>query len=369
MKIGIEAERANNPTKTGVEHYAKELIVYLGKLDQKNEYTLYLRNLPEKWFLELPKNFFTKVIPFPQFWTQLRVSYEMYKNPPDVLFIPASALPLVHPKGSVVTIHDAAWLYYPEAFTWAMRTYLHWSTWHAVREAKKVIAVSNSTKNDLVKHFGISADKIAVVPHGYEASVKDFSKLSEEVAAKLPEKYVLFLSTLQPRKNVEKLIDAFRLLKEEHPDLPHKLVIVGKAGWKFETILRKIDENKDIVVYLRHISDDDRWPVYNRADLFIHPSLYEGFGMWLLEAFECKVAAAVSNNSSMPEVGGDAALYFDPQKVEEIKNTMAKLLYDPQLRQQLIEKGTKRLSEYSWERCAQETLAVLEEAAKSETRK
>jgi len=362
MKIGIEAERANNPVKTGVEHYAKELIVHLAKIDQRNDYTLYLRTKPESWFLNLPKNFINTVIPFPKFWTQVRVSWEMMTKPVDVLFVPASALPLIHPSGSVVTIHDAAWLHFPEAFTWGMRTYLHYSTKFAVRKAKKVIAVSESTKKDLVKFYGIAADKVAVVMHGYEASPKDFSNLSPEVASRLPEKYVLFLSTLQPRKNVGKLIDAFAALKREYPDLPHKLVIVGKAGWKFESILKKIEENGDNVVYLNHISDSDRWPVYNRADMFIHPSLYEGFGMWLLEAFECEVPAAVSNNSSMPEVGGDAALYFDPQNTDEIKNAMVKLLQNPDLRKELIQKGKQRLQQFSWDRCAKETLAILEEA-------
>ncbi len=364
MNIGIEAERANNPVKTGVEHYAKELIVHLAKIDQKNNYTLYLREQPESWFFDLPKNFVLRIIPFPKFWTQLRVSYEMFRNKPDVLFVPASALPLIHPN-SVITIHDIAWIHFPEAFTGFMKTYLNFSTFQAVTNAKKIIAVSEATKNDLIKKYRLNSTKIVVVPHGYESSPKDFNNLSDEIRNQLPEKYVLFLSTLQPRKNLEKLITAFRLLKEENPDLPHKLVVVGKPGWKFEQILRTIDENKDIVVYLKHISDSDRWPVYNKADVFVYPSLYEGFGMPLLEAFECEVPAAVANNSSLPEVGGDAALYFDPNSEEEMKNTMKKLIDDSELRAQLIRKGKERLSLYSWERCAKETLEVLEEAAKS----
>ncbi len=370
MTIGIDAERANNPVKTGVEHYAKQLILHLAKIDHANKYILYLRTPPENWFAQLPSNFSVKIlgygpIPFPYLWTQLRLSWEMLWHAPDLLFIPAATMPLIHPRRSVYTSHDLGWIHYPEIFTWYMRQFHRVFSWIASHTAKRIIAISDATKRDLIKFYKLRPEKISVVPHGYEAEPKDFNKLSSEVAAQLPEKYVLFLSTLQPRKNVSLLIDAFRDLKTQHPELPHKLVIVGKAGWKFEQILRKIDENKDIVVYLKHISDDDRWPVYHRADTFIHPSLYEGFGMWILEAFECEVAVAVANNSSLPEVGGDAAVYFDPKSKQEIQDAMYKLLTNPELRAELIAKGKQRLPLYGWDRCAKETLAVFQEAYES----
>lgn len=360
MRIGIEAQRANNSVKTGVEHYAKELILQLAHIDQTNEYTLYLQTPPEEWILNLPQNFQTKVIPFPKFWTQIRLSWEMLWHPPDVLFVPASTLPLIHPK-SVYTEHDVAWIYYPEIFTKSMLWFHKIFSWLARSGSTKIISISESTKKDLINYYKVPSEKIAVIPHGYTVTNSANNVLSAEVAAKLPEKYILFLSTLQPRKNLELLIDAFRELKNEHPELPHKLVVVGKAGWKFQEILRKIDENKDIVAYLGHIPDGDRWPVYRGADLFIHPSLYEGFGMWILEAFECDVPVAVSNNSSLPEVGGDAALYFDPTSKEEMKAIIMQVLNDSALREQMVARGKVQLANFSWEKCARETLAVLEE--------
>lgn len=360
MHIGIEAQRANNPVKTGVEHYAHQLILHLAKIDSSNRYTLYLRSKPEQWFFNLPQNFITKVIPFPKFWTQLRISWEMLTQPTNILFIPASALPVIHPKKSVITIHDTAWIHYPEAFTWFMRTYLHWSTKFAVRSAAKVIAVSQATKQDLIKFYNTDPDKVVVVPHGYEKTNRNFSGLSQKVEQQLPEKYILFLSTLQPRKNLEGLIDVFRQLKTEHPELPHKLVVVGKLGWKYEPILKKIQENSDIVVYLGRVDDSDRWPIYHRADLFIHPSFYEGFGMWILEAFECGVPVAVSNISSLPEVGGDAALYFDPHDREQIKQTILKVLQNRSLAEELVKKGYQRLDQFGWDKCARQTLTVFE---------
>ncbi len=360
MTIGIEAERANNQTKTGVEHYVKELIQQFAKIDNQNKYVLYLQTPPQDWLLQLPKNFELRVMPFPKFWTQIRLSWEMIWNAPDVLFVPASTLPLIHPK-SVYTEHDVAWIYYPEIFTSYMLWFHRIFSWLARSGTTKIISISESTKQDLIKHYQVNPAKISVIQHGYTPTENINEPLSEEVKNKLPEKYILFLSTLQPRKNLELLIDAFRVFKQEHSELPHKLVVVGKPGWKFQNILKKIEDNKDIVVYLGHIGDNERWPVYKKADMFIHPSLYEGFGMWILEAFECDVPVAVSRNSSLPEVGGDAALYFDPTSKREIADTIYKVISNPELRSEMVLKGRERLESFSWEKCARETLAVLEE--------
>lgn len=362
MKIGIESERANHAQKTGVEHYAHQLILHLAQIDKIDQYILYLRTQAEPWLQRLPGNFLLKIIPFPKFWTQIRLSWEMLVSAPDVLFIPASAMPFIHPKRSVVTMHDVAWVHYPEAFTWFMRTFLHWSTKFAVRRASKIIAVSEATKQDLIKHFGVAPGKVVVVLHGYSAEEIGHDKLSDEVQKQLPEKYILFLSTLQPRKNLPFLINAFRELKRQHPELPHKLVVVGKPGWQYESILKKIKDNSDIVVYLNHISDSDRWAVYRKADLFVHPSLYEGFGMWILEAFACQVPVLVSGVSSLPEVGGDGAWYFDPTNQEELVTKMSQLLGSQELRDELVRKGQARLQDFSWKKCAQETLAVIQSA-------
>ncbi|HMQ01659.1 MAG TPA: glycosyltransferase family 1 protein [Candidatus Doudnabacteria bacterium] len=364
MVIGIEAERANHGQKTGVEHYAKQLILHLAQIDSQNEYILYLRTKPEDWFLSLPKNFSLKVIPFPIFWTQLRLSWEMLWHPPDVLFVPASTLPLIHPK-SVYTEHDVAWIYYPEIFTFYMRWFHRVFSWLARTGATKIIAISEATKQDLVKYYKVVSDKIRVVPHGYEVTSNSENELSKEVAQKLPEKYILFLSTIQPRKNLVGLIEAFAELKQEHPELPHKLVVVGKAGWKYEESFQAMKAHEDIVVYLGRVKDNERWSIYSKADLFINASFYEGFGMWILEAFECEVPVAVSNISSLPEVGGDAAVYFDPKSKAEIKQAILKVLTNEQLQQELITKGRVRLKDFSWEKCARETLEVLVSTARN----
>lgn len=355
MIIGIEAERANNPQKTGVEHYAKQLILHLAKIDKTNFYVLYLRTPPEAWFNRLPENFKIKVIPFPVFWTQIRISLEMLLNPPDILLIPASALPVIHPKKSVVTIHDLAWKYFPDSFTNPMRIFLEWSTGFAVRHASNIIAVSESTKGDLVKFYGVDEKKVIVVHHGYDIGESE----NQRIGISLPEKYILFLSTLQPRKNLEGLIDAFKLLKRENPEIDQKLVVVGRPGWKFESILKKIADNKDAVVYVNHVSDDERLHILSKADALVLPSFYEGFGMQILESFAANVPVAASRASSMPEVAGDAAVYFDPNNILEMKNALKSLLLDKSLADALRQKGKERLKNFSWEKCALQTLQVL----------
>jgi glycosyltransferase involved in cell wall biosynthesis len=356
MTIGIEAERANNQHKTGVEHYAKQVILHLAEIDSTNQYILFLRTKPEDWFFKLPKNFKVKVMPFPIFWTQIRLSIEMLFNPVDVLFIPASALPLIHPRRSVVTIHDVAWKYFPKSFTWFMRNFLEWSTKFAVKNASNIIAVSESTKRDLVKFYGVDGKKTSVIHHGYER--QDKSEEKKEIRI-IQQPYILFLSTLQPRKNLIGLIEAFKDLKKENPEIPHKLVVVGRPGWKFEKILEDINRNKDIVTYLNHVSDVERFNILAKADLLVLPSFYEGFGMQILEAFEMDVPVATSKVSSMPEVAGEAAVYFDPHNKAEMKNAIKSVLLDKSLADKLRQKGRERLKEFSWQKCAEQTLKVF----------
>ena len=354
MIIGIEAQRANTEQKTGVEHYAQQLILHLAEIDHVNSYVLYLRSKPQGWFLGLPKNFSIKVLPFPVFWTQLRISLEMMLHPVDVLFIPASALPIVHPKKSIVTIHDLAWLYYPQTFTLFNRLFLRLSTWYAVRFAFRIIAVSEATRNDLLKSYNIAAEKVAVVHHGFSLETKGHEAAMQD----LPEHFILFLSTLQPRKNLEGLIAAFEDLKLQFPELPHKLVVVGKPGWKFEPIVTLIENSKD-VVYLRHVTETQKEYIFSKASALVLPSFYEGFGMQILEAFASRVPVAVSHVSSMPEVAGEAAAYFDPTNKQQIKEAIKNILFDRAFAERLRDSGTKRLQQFSWKKCAEETLEVL----------
>ncbi|MBL8031445.1 MAG: glycosyltransferase family 4 protein [Candidatus Doudnabacteria bacterium] len=376
MIIGIEAERANEGSKTGVEHYAQQLILQLAEIDHENEYILYLRTQPQDWFLQLPKNFKIKIlgygpVKFPYLWTQLRLSWEMLVAAPDVLFVPAASLPLIHPKRSFITVHDVAWRLYPNTFKTLKRWYLEFTTWFACSFARKVIAVSESTKKDLIKYYGVPAEKVAVVLHGYtpqgvetrdtrlDSGVDPRRKRQETSQMQLPEKFVLFLSTLQPRKNLEGLIAAFRQFKQKHPDDLHKLVVAGRVGWKAESILQEIERNKDIVVYLNHVTDEDRAVLYAKASAFCVPSFYEGFGMWVLEAFDAGVPVITSRISSLPEVAGDAAEYCDPHNIDSIEQALEHVLLVSGRAERLVQEGKDRLKDFSWRKCAEQTLEQL----------
>lgn len=384
MIIAIEAERANHPQKTGVEHYAKQLILQFAKLDTQNQFILYLRTDPEPWFLELPDNFKIKKlgwgpIKFPFLWTQLRVSLEMLIAPPDVLFVPAASLPIFHPRKSFVTVHDVAWRLYPETFKTLKRWYLEFTTWFACRFAKKIIAVSHATKDDLVKYYKVDTNKIEVVWHGYTpakwenikypiSSIEsnlDIKNSNPETYSlqptdlQLPKKFLLFLSTLQPRKNLEGLIDAFRIFKNKHPESEYQLVVAGKVGWKAGKILEDIKRNQDIVVYLNHVSDNQRDWLYSNATALAVPSFYEGFGMWILEAFEAHIPVITSNVSSMPEVAGEAAEYSDPHDTSSIEKAIENVLLNKERATHLVTLGQERLKLFSWEKCGKETLEVL----------
>lgn len=356
MHIGIVAESANVAAKTGIEHYAKQLILHLARIDHANRYTLYLRSAPEAWLTTLPDNFAIRLIPFAKLWTQLRVSWELLRRPVDVLFVPSHHLPLIHPRRTVVTLHDTNFMHHPETDTRLGRWFLYGSFRHVAATARRIIAVSDATKRDIANLFSVASERITVVHHGYEALGLEHSP--REIA-ELPTRYVLFLSTIQPRKNLERLIDAFRAMKERHPELPHKLVVAGKLGWKADAIMHKMREHAEFVTYLGHVPDDVRWTLYRRAELFVVPSLNEGFGMGVLEAFACDVPVALSRVSSLPEVAGDAALYFDPLNVNDMADTLARVLADDSLRRELATRGRQRLAHFSWDRCAQETLSVL----------
>lgn len=366
MKIGLEAERANLPNPTGVERYAAELIKNLARLDRKNEYVLYFRTKPQQWFYDLPKNFSIKVMPFPKFWTQLRLSWEMITHPVDVLLILASVLPLIHPKNSVFTTHDIAYEMFPDAFTPFMLNYLKWSTRFAARHARKILAVSEATKKDLTKIYNVDPKKIEVAYLGLDPA--EFHQRSyAEVQPVLDkyglvyQKYVLFLGTIQPRKNIDRLVDAFQILRKQN-HIEEKLAIFGGRGWLWEPILKKIKMVgiDGSIKYFDYAIHEDLPAIIAGAKLLTLPALYEGFGLPPLEAMASGVPVVVSNVSSLPEITGDAGVLVNPNSEHSIAEGILKVLLDPRLREQMISSGLERAKHFSWENTAKKTLEVIE---------
>ncbi len=371
IEIGIDASRLAVGQRTGTENYAYQVIRGLFRADRTNHYTLYFNGPPAVGLFDaLPPRWKIRAIPLPRLWTHLRLSMEMLLHRPRVLFVPAHVAPLIHPP-TVVTIHDLGYLLYPEAHGRFSRWYLQASTRWSARQARRIIAVSEATKQDIIKHIGMKADKIRVVHHGYDPRFVRVTDEAQIKAAKqriglLPsEKYVLYVGTIQPRKNLVRLIEAWATMGEDAAG--YKLVLGGKPGWLYANIYAKVKALglEGYVIFPGYIPDADLPALYSGASLFALVSLYEGFGLPALESLACGTPTLVSNTTSLPEIVGDAALLCDPEDVESIAAGLRQGLTDEPLRQRLQTAGPEQAARFSWQRCAEQTFAVLLEASAS----
>jgi glycosyltransferase involved in cell wall biosynthesis len=265
--------------------------------------------------------------------------------------------PLVSTCPFVVTVHDLSFLFYPHSFRPLRRSYLRVFARMSVRRARRVIAVSESTKRDLVEIYGISPAKIDVVHNGVDAS---FQPLPADQVAEfcrqrgLPDRFVLFVGTLEPRKNVSRLIEAYAKLPKERPPL----VLVGGKGWFYDEIFGRVEVLglTDKVHFAGFVPAEDLPLWYNAADLFVYPSIYEGFGLPPLEAMACGTAVITSTASSLPEVVGKAGKLVDPTDTDALATAMEQVLVDRDLQEQMQATGLVQARGFSWENAARETV-------------
>ena len=364
MLVGIDASRAAYPQRTGTENYSLFLIRALLTSGQKHRYRLYFNRAPTADLLPDAPNTQIKTMPFPRLWTHFRLSWEMASHAPDVLFVPAHVLPLVHPRRSVVTVHDLGYLYYPQAHTRWARWYLQSSTSHNVRAAVHVIADSEATRRDLIEHCNAPANALSVVYPGYDLSFAPPPDQSHIVAVReryhIAGTYLIHVGTLQPRKNLSRLLDAFALLIERHRDL--RLVLAGKGGWLYQPLFAQAERLglEHSVQFTGYVPQHDLPALIAGARAFVLPSLYEGFGLPVLEAMACGTPVVCSNVSSLPEVTGNAAILVDPHDTGQLVEALSRVLENDHLHDQLAQRGLRQAARFSWEKCARETLHVLE---------
>jgi glycosyltransferase involved in cell wall biosynthesis len=267
----------------------------------------------------------------------------------------------------VVTIHDMTFFLLPQCHLFTKRLYFQRLIPECVRRANQVIAVSESTKRDAIRILGTQCEKIKVIYHGKDERFHPdrAAATSCRLRAKhgLSRRVILFVGLIEPRKNLARLIRAYGKLKSLHQD--SCLVLVGRLGWGYEAVLRAVSESgaRDRIFFPGFIPDQELPSLYNLADVFVYPSLYEGFALPVLEAMACGVPVVTSNVSSMPEIAGDAAFLVDPYDVDGIAQGLERVLVDRALRERLAEEGPKRSQPFTWERTARETLAAYEEAA------
>ena len=364
MLIGIDASRAVAARPTGTEVYSQRLIQALLALESPHRFRLYFRGRPPAGTFRGAER---RVMPFPRLWTHLRVSWEMARRPPDVLFVPAHVLPLIHPRASLVTVHDLGYLYFPEAHPWCQRRYLDRSTRWNARVAAHLLADSEATKADLVARYGTAPDKITVAYPGRDEAlgpVRDRAAI-EAVKARygIAGDYFLYLGTLQPRKNLARLVAAFAGLRSDA--VPAILVLAGKRGWLYEDLFAQVHRLglEGRVLFPGYVRDEDKAALLSGARVFLFPSLYEGFGLPVLEAQGCGCPVITSTTSSLPEVAGEAALLVDPVDTGAITAAMKRIAADPGLRETLIERGFVNVRRFSWAACAKAVLSAIERCA------
>ncbi|MBI3913185.1 MAG: glycosyltransferase family 4 protein [Chloroflexi bacterium] len=386
MLIGIDASRAISPAPTGTETYSCEIIRALLQLDRENSYRLYTRApVPREFFsaqsptfgVQSPKSdvrrpasdhelrntqYAIRSLPFPRAWTHARLSYEMLAHAPDVLWVPAHVLPAIHPRRSIVTVHDLGQFYFPEAYPPATRLYHFWSTRWNARAASHIFADSLATKNDLMRFCQVAPEKISVVYPAYDAQlyqpVRDAARI-EAVREKyhVGIDYIITVGTIHPRKNYTQLLDAFASLRPETWNL--KLVIVGKRGWLYDEIFKQTQSLRLSISFLEYVPPEDLPSLLSGARAFVFPSLHEGFGLPILEAQACGVPVICSNTSSLPEAAGQGALLVDPRDEDAIADGIARVLSDRALREELIARGFENVKRFSWEESAGKVQRVL----------
>jgi len=363
MIIGIDANEANlTAQRVGINQYAFELLKALYLLKTKHSFVVYLKSavLPD-----LPKTrvgWQYRIIPFPKLWTQTRLPWDLFthKPRPDVFFSMTHYAPRIAPMPTVVAIMDLGFLQTPEQFTTKDFNQLKSWTKYSVKQAKKVIAISQHTKQDIVREYGKKPDDVVVTPLAYDKKLFKPTSVVNEV-----EPYILFLGSLKPSKNIEGLVRAFAKLSLADLPVGTQLVIAGKKAWLYARIFELVRSLKleGKVDFKGFIEEAEKPILMSGAQAFVMPSFYEGFGIPVLEAMACGTSVVVSNVASLPEVAGDAGIYVDPKSVDSIAEGI-KTALGPQ-RAEFVERGLKRVKLFSWVKTATATLKCLETATVS----
>ncbi len=362
MRIGIDA-RLVYYHKAGIGQYILRLSEALAEIDHEDEFLLFQSSKDHSRLVIAP-NFKRRVLWTPSHhrFETAAISAEFFPHNLDVLHSPDFIPPGKTRCPSVITVHDLAFLLYPRFLTPESARY-YGQVDPAARRANHIIAVSQSTKRDVVRLLGVPEEKLSVI---YEAAHPLFRPIDRALARQfiaekygVTDDYILFVSTVEPRKNLPTLLQALGKLRALYkPSI--KLLVAGQQGWLTEQVDETVDKYKlrDQVCFLGGVANEELVYLYNGARVFALPSFYEGFGLPPLEAMACGTPVVVSNTSSLPEVVGDAGQLLDPNDVEAWSVTLARVLSDEALATEMREKGLRRAGLYSWQRAARDTLGV-----------
>ncbi|MFH1236405.1 MAG: glycosyltransferase family 1 protein [Parcubacteria group bacterium] len=397
MILGIDASRANVPQRTGTEWYAYFLIKnFFEIIPYDISVRLYIKSELKSDFGIIPPNVKTKVLAWPPkfLWSQLRLSGEMAILRPDMLFVPAHTIPYIHPRNTVTTLHDVGFERFPEAYSSSPITdhpsgtavmtnaliqlfsfgkyanseldYHRFSARFAISHARRILTVSEFSKREIVALFKANPEKISVIPNGYDHTIFSPNR-SQDEEMKIQQKigsggeYVVSVGRLEFKKNTARMVEAFATVKKRLNAKNLKFVLIGAQGYGYDKVLEVIKRNNlsNSVLTPGWLDMHSYVHLLRGAKIFFFASIYEGFGIPLLEAMACGVPILTSEISSMPEICGTSALYCNPFNAEDLARKLELLLRDQQLRRALIEKGYVQVQQFSWKRCARETLEIL----------
>ena len=377
MRIGIDCRTILNPhsgERAGVGHYVDGLVSALIDRYPDAEFVLYFDYRVRDISGFARKNVKVKHFPFSQYGKYLSFGYShmlitayLLKEGLDILHVPAGSIPFTYPKKVVYTVHDLAIFKHPEWFpsSFISRNVLVPQT---IRKADAIIAVSASTAHDLKQLFNVPSKKVSIIHHGFDVHKIPLKRRANETIEKykLPKRYVLFVGTIEPRKNVEGLMRAFVALQEKNPALADvALVLAGQEGYHSEQVMQTLMalKTKRSIRYIGYVTHNEKVELLRHAAAFVFPSFYEGFGLPILEAMALGVPVVTSKTTSMPEIAERAALFIDPTNVADITRGLREVLTKPDVAKRLHEAGPKQAAKFSWQRCAEETMAVYRKVA------
>ena len=369
MRIAIDAHSVG--TKLGGnESYAVNLIESLAQIDEVNDYTLYVTTAEarDRFHQRWPNFKVRNTLPHtPLIRIPLTLSAELRKHPVDVLHVQFTAPPFC-PCPVVVSIHDLSFEHLPQTFHRRSRTQLRLTVRHSARRAARILTLSEHTRRDVIDTYGIEPSRITAIPlaaphHFYPVEDdRELQRVRHNYGIDGP--YILSVGSIQPRKNLARLINAYALLRGKYTqtELP-KLVLVGKCAWLYDETLSALEQTgvKDSVIVTGYVPDTDLPALYSGALCFVYPSYFEGFGLPPLEAMKCGAPVIVGNKTSLPEVVGDAALKVDPFDVTSIAAAIERLINDSVLRRELSVKGRMRAEMFDWRETARQTLEIYQQ--------
>jgi len=380
MHIGIDIRCLAEGRRTGVEEYTLALLQEIFRQDQKNEYILFFnawqKKTPDFSWVSVYPNVTIRTFHFPNKLLNLAIWYlgfpklDRLIGGVDVFFVPNLNFVSVSDETKlVVTTHDLSFELFPETFSLKQRVWHYLVNFRKlVKRADQVIAVSESTKSDLHELYNVSEKKVAVIPSGIEERFRKMDRNDPELMRvkekyNLPYKFILYLGTFEPRKNLRVVLESYAALRLQAGSevKKHTLVLAGGAGWKYQEFLLVLENSSErgSVLLSGFIADEDKVALYNLASVFVYPSFYEGFGFPPLEAMACGVPVIVSHTSALPEVVGSACVMIDPYQPDELYRALEEVLCNPTFASGLSQNGIRQAKNFSWEKTARATLKLF----------